>query len=55
MFKACDTCKGRAIPCGMMEFRIRKCPDCDNGFVDEYEIKKEKFISDLELIEGENE
>jgi len=46
MFKICSTCKGTMIPQGLMEFKIRKCPNCEQGFVDEYEEKKE----DTELI-----
>jgi len=40
MFKTCPKCKGSTFPQGLMEFVLRKCPDCKCGFVDEYEYKK---------------
>ena len=52
MFCTCPNCKGKLLTVSKDRFNMMRC-DCKVGWVDEHEIKKEKFKSDVEIMEEE--
>jgi len=49
MFEPCKKCNGWGIAKDEIGFSMVKCPDCDNGFIDENREKEDEID-----IESEN-